>query len=87
MQPYPQGQISTRKAVLIFLKTVAPPLVLYVDNPEELYEEIKTLISKPLSAKLMEKAGKGPLKKFCVPENMIAGVAIQEEPQISTHSV
>jgi len=31
MQPYPNQPVKTRRPVLIFLKIVGPPLVLYVD--------------------------------------------------------
>lgn len=80
MQPYPQ-QIKTRKAVLIFLKIVGPPLVLYVDDPDALYAEIRQIIANasPTAPKLIEKLGKGPLKKISIIDNQIAGIAIQEE--------
>jgi len=83
MQHYQQGkQIQTRKAVLIFLKHVAPPIILYVDEPDELYQEVRQIISKasPATPKLIENIGKGPLKKVSALDIQIAGVAIQEEP-------
>lgn len=78
----PGQQIKTRKALLIFLKVVAPPLVLYVDNPEEIYSEIRKIIANanPQAPKMIEKIGKGPLKKVAVLDTQLAGVAIQEEP-------
>jgi len=85
MQPYQTTPgIQTRKAVLIFLKHVGPPLVLYVDDPDSLYNEIKTAITKASSAapKLIEKTGKGPLKTLAVLDTQIAGVSIQEEQHI-----
>lgn len=84
MQQYQQqGQSPTkRKAVLVFLKVVGPPLVLYTDNPDETFQEIKLIISKASnsSPKLIEKVGKGPLKNIAVLDTQIAGVAMQEEP-------
>lgn len=79
-----QQQFKTRKAVLIFLKHVGPPIVLYVDNPDELYQEIKDIISKASSSapKLIEKLGKGPLKAVAVLDTQIAGISIQEEPVV-----
>ncbi|MCQ2958340.1 MAG: hypothetical protein MJ180_05515 [Candidatus Gastranaerophilales bacterium] len=81
-QHFPNGQqIKTRKAVLILMKHSAPPLVLYVDEPEELYEELKTAIKTANNAmpKMIEKQAKGPVKNFCVLDTQLAGVAIQEE--------
>lgn len=82
MQPYSSPPIKLRKAVLIFLKIVGPPLILYVDDPESLYSEIKQLISNASgqNPKLVEKQGKGPLKKLAILDTQIAGVAMQEEP-------
>lgn len=83
MNPHLQGQqIKTRKALLIFLKAVGPPLVLYVDNSDEIYLEIRKIISSanPKAPKMIEKIGKGPLKKIAMLDTQIAGVAIQEEP-------
>ena len=79
--PPPAPQIKTRKPVLIFLKIVGPPLVLYVDNSEVLYQEIKQIISSAneQAPKIIEKVGKGPLKKLAVLDTQIAGVALQEE--------
>ncbi|MDD3593735.1 MAG: hypothetical protein PHX18_03805 [Candidatus Gastranaerophilales bacterium] len=82
-QQYHQNtqQIKTRKAILIFLKHVGPPVVLYVDNTEETYEELKQLMEKssPASPKLIEKQGKGPVKSLSLLDTQIAGIAIQEE--------
>lgn len=81
MQQYSNQQVKTRKPVLIFLKIVGPPLVLYVDDSEALYSEIKQIIANASeqSPKLIEKTGKGPLKKLAVLDTQIAGVSIQEE--------
>ena len=86
MQPF-QGsqQVQTRKPILIFLKHVGPPLVLYVDDSEALYLELKQIIvnASEKAPKLIEKSGKGPLKKLCVLDTQIAGIALQEEAFIS----
>ncbi|MFA6990096.1 MAG: hypothetical protein WC197_08520 [Candidatus Gastranaerophilaceae bacterium] len=80
----PQQQLKTRKAILLFLKNGGPPLVLYVDNPDEFYQELKDIILKASvsSPKLIEKVGKGPLKIIAVLDTQIAGASIQEEPYI-----
>ncbi len=76
-----QQQIKTRKAVLVLMKHSAPPLVLYVDEPEELYEDLKTAIKSANQSmpKLIEKQAKGPVKNFVVLDTQLAGVALQEE--------
>ncbi len=74
-------QVKTRKAVLVLMKHSAPPLVLYVDNPEELYEDLKKAIKSANVSmpKIIEKQAKGPVKNFCLLDTQIAGVALQEE--------
>lgn len=85
MQQYINPPVKTRRPVLIFLKMVGPPLVLYVDDSEAVYNEVKQIIlnASENSSKLIEKIGKGPLKKFAVLDTQIAGVAIQEENYVS----
>ena len=74
-------QLKTRKSVLILMKHSAPPLVLYVDNPDELYEDLKQVIKTANTAmpKLIERQAKGPVKNFVILDTQLAGVAIQEE--------
>jgi hypothetical protein len=82
MQPYGQPQqVKIRKPVLIFLKVVGPPIVLYTDDSETLYDELVKIITEAneKSPKLIEKTAKGPVKKLAVLDTQIAGVAIQEE--------
>lgn len=74
-------QVKTRKAVLILMKHSAPPLVLYVDEPEALYEDLKQAIKSANNTmpKLIERQAKGPVKNLSVLDTQLAGVAIQEE--------
>ncbi len=79
-QPFQtQQQIKTRISVIIFLKGNAAPLVLYVDNPNELYEECLSYLKLPTTTKLIEKETTGPIKKVAFMANQISGVALQEE--------
>ncbi len=73
----------TNFTVLVFVKSLAAPVVLYTDNPVSLYEEIKRLIQQanPHSPKLIEKPGAGPLKKVSLLDTEISGVALQSEIQ------
>ncbi len=82
MQNYGQPQqIKTRRPLLVFLKNVAPPIVLYTDDTDALYAEMLEIITNanPNSPKLIEQSAKGPVKKLAVLDTQIAGIAIQEE--------
>jgi len=77
-QQFNAQNIKKRTSVLVFLKGSTAPLVLYVENPEEFYAELKQTIKSP-TAVLVEKETQGPLKKVCFISNQVASVAIQEE--------
>jgi len=68
--------------VLVFMKSLATPLVLYADNPAALYDEIKQIVraANPQTPKLIEKQGVGPLKKVAFLDTEVSGVAVQLEP-------
>lgn len=70
--------IKKRYAVLAFIKGSTAPLVLYVKEPQQLYEELKNLMQSP-KALLFEQETEGPIKKVCFLSNQLASVAIQEE--------
>jgi len=74
-------QIKTRTALLIFVKGSSAPVVLYVENPQSVYEEIQQLM-RGQSATLIEKEGTGPIKKVSVIANQISAVAIQDEQYV-----
>ena len=76
-QHNPQN-IKKRYSVLVFLKGSTAPLVLYVENPEELYTELQQA-AKATTPKFIEKETTGPLKKVSFISNQIAAIAIQEE--------
>lgn len=73
--------IKKRTSVLVFLKGSTAPLVLYVENPQELYAELNQIM-KSASAVLIEKETTGPLKKVCFISNQIAAIAMQEEQYV-----
>lgn len=74
-------QIKTRTALLIFVKGSSAPVVLYVENPQSVYEEIQQLI-KSGSSLLVEKEGNGPIKKLSLQANQISAVALQDEQYV-----
>lgn len=81
-QPQYQQQIKARKALLLFIKNVSTPVILYFANPEEEYQKIQQIIAKPSMGKLLELKPKGPIKTFSVIDSQICAVALQEEAAI-----
>ena len=80
-QPQVQGTIATRTAVLVFCKDMASPMVLYFDNAQKIYEDLRTLINST-EVKLVEFEPIGPIKKATILSDRIVGVALQEEKYI-----
>lgn len=76
-QPY--QPLQPRKALLLFIKNVSTPIILYFDNPDEEYRNIQQIIAKPSAGRLLEFKPKGPIKFFSVPDNQIVAVGLQEE--------
>ncbi len=77
--PYMQQPTKTRIAVLVFIKGSAAPIVMYVENPITVYEELKKAAETGQN-RLYEKECVGPIKKVSIMTGQIAGLAIQEEP-------
>ncbi len=77
-----QGKIVTRSAVLLFCKDMAQPLVLYFDNAQKVYDDIKLLINSP-DVKMVEFEPLGPIKKASILSDRIVAVAIQDEKYIT----
>ncbi len=79
-QPFSNNQLKKRTSVLVFLKGTTAPLVLYVENPLGLYEELSQVLKQNSQVvKLIEKNTLGPVKKVCIMSTQICAVAIQEE--------
>ncbi len=80
-QPFqqPQQQIKIRTSIIVFLKGTAAPLVLYVDQPNELYDELVSCLKMPATNKIIEKDTQGPIKKVAFMSSQIAGVGMQDE--------
>ena len=79
-QPFSNNQLKKRISVLVFLKGTTAPLVLYVENPLALYEELSQVLkTNSQVAKIIEKTTVGPVKKVCILSTQICAVALQEE--------
>ena len=59
----------------------ATPIVMYFDNSQAVYAELKQLMKSPTPV-LVEKEPMGPIKKLCFVSTQIAGVVLQEEPYV-----
>ncbi len=82
-QPFSNSQMKKRTSVLLFLKGTTAPLVLYVENPQALYEELNMVLKlNSQNPKIIEKNTLGPIKKVCVLSTQICAVALQEEQYI-----
>ena len=74
------NNLKKRLAVLVFLKGTTAPLILYVENPLELYDELQQVLKlNSPTPKLIEKNTIGPIKKVCIQSTSICAVALQEE--------
>ena len=80
-QQFNPQNVKTRTAVLVFIKGSSAPLVLYVENPQDLYSELNQAI-KSSNASVIEKETLGPIKKVSFISNQISAVAMQEEQYI-----
>ena len=80
-QQFNPQNIKKRTSILVFIKGSTAPLVLYVENPQELYTELTQLIKSTANV-LVEKETQGPVKKVCFLSNQIAAIAMQEEQYI-----
>lgn len=76
-QPY-QQQLKIRTGVYVFLKETINPVVLYFDNPQGAFEELKQAM-KSATPVLVDKQANGPVKRLCVIPNQIRGLALQDE--------
>lgn len=76
-----QGKIQTRTALLVFCKDMSSPMVLYFDNAQKIYEDLRVLINST-EVKMVEFEPLGPIKKASILSDRIVGVALQEEQYI-----
>lgn len=82
MQQQIQGKIQIRTALLVFCKDMSSPLVLYFDNAQKVYEELKALINSN-EIKMVEFEPLGPIKKAAILSDRIVSVALQEEKYLT----
>ncbi len=71
-------QVKIRTGLFVFIKETMNPIVLYFDNPQAVYEELKQAM-KSATPVLVDKQANGPIKRLCVISNQIRGLALQDE--------
>ena len=74
-QPY-QQQLKIRTGVYVFLKETINPVVLYFDNPQGAFEELKQAM-KSATPVLVDKQANGPVKRLCVISNQICTMTLK----------
>ncbi len=74
--------LSKRTAFIIFVKGSIAPVVLYLDDPHKVYENIQNIINSNNPPKIFEIEANGPIKKVTLITSEVSGCALQEEIQI-----
>ncbi len=80
-QQFNNQNVKKRQSLLVFLKSSSTPIVMYVEDVEDFYNELlKTM--KSGVATVIEKEMQGPIKKVSFISSQIASIAIQEEQYV-----
>ena len=74
--------IKTKVAFIIFVKGPIAPVVLYLDDPKKVYENVQNIIKAPNPPKIFEIEANGPIKKVTFVTSEITGCALQEEAHL-----
>ena len=82
-QSFDNPNLKKRIALIVFVKGSIAPIVLYLDEPYKVYENIDKIIRNPQAPKTFEIEANGPIKKVTFVTNEVTGCAIQEEIQFS----
>ena len=71
-------QVKIRTGLYVFIKETPNPIVMYFDNPQAVYDELKQAM-KSATPVLVDKQANGPIKRLCIISNQIRGIALQDE--------
>ncbi len=78
-QQFNNQQITQKTAFVIFVKGSIAPVILYLDDPNKVYENVQNLIRSPQAPKVFEIEANGPVKKVTFVTSEITGCALQDE--------
>ena len=68
-------------AFIVFIKGSIAPIVLYLDDPQKIYDNVQGIIRSSNPPKFFEIEANGPIKKVTLVTADVAGCALQEEIQ------
>ena len=71
-------QVKIRTGLYVFIKETPNPIVMYFENPQAVYDELKQAM-KSATPVLVDKQANGPIKRLCIISNQIRGIALQDE--------
>lgn len=82
-QQYTKSQPVNKKiAFIVFVKGSIAPVVLYLDDPKQVYENVQNIIRNPQAPRVFEIEANGPIKKVTLVTSEVTGCALQEEVYI-----
>ncbi len=74
--------VNKKVAFIVFIKGSIAPVVLYLDDPHKVYENIQNIIRNPQAPRVIEIEANGPIKKVTLVTSEVTGCALQEEVYI-----
>lgn len=74
--------VNKKVAFIVFIKGSIAPVVLYLDNPAQVYENVQEIIRNPQAPRVFEIEANGPIKKVTLVTSEVTGCALQEEVYI-----
>ncbi|MDO5438080.1 MAG: hypothetical protein Q4F80_07790 [bacterium] len=74
--------VNKKVAFIVFVKGSIAPVVLYLDDPVKVYENVQNIISNPQAPRIFEIEANGPIKKVTLVTSEVTGCALQEEVYI-----
>lgn len=74
--------LNKKVAFVVFVKGSIAPIVLYLDDPAKVYENVQNIIRNPQAPKVFEIDANGPIKKVTLVTAEVTGCALQEEVHI-----
>lgn len=71
--------VNKKVSFIVFVKGSIAPVVLYLDEPAKVYENVQKIIKNPASPRVFEIEANGPVKKATFVTGEVTGCALQEE--------
>ncbi len=81
-QQFNNQQLKQKTAFIVFVKGSIAPVVLYLNDPIKVYENVQSLIRNPQAPRVFEIEANGPVKKVTFVTSEITGCALQDEMYI-----